>query len=100
MLELNIRTMHSVEEYCRLLQVSRHQLNTIVKEYFGQTSKEIINNRLLQEIKMELRYSNKTITEIAYHLNFSEPNNLTRFFKKLEGINPTIYRNNYQNDSN
>ena len=79
-LELNIRTMHSVEEYCKLLQVSRHQLNTIVKKHFGNTIKEIISNRLLQEIKMELRYSNKTIAEISSALNFSEPNNLARFF--------------------
>lgn len=98
-LELNIRTIHSVKEYCNLLNVSRHQLNTMVKKHFGDTSKEIINNRLLQEIKMELRYSNKTIAEIASVLNFSEPNNLTRIFKKLEGISPSVYRGNYHNDS-
>jgi len=100
MLELNIREMHSVEEYCDLLHVSRHQLNAMAKKHSGRTSKEIINNRLLQEVKMELRYSNKTITEIAYDLNFSESNNLTRFFKKREGISPSYYRNDYQNDSN
>ena len=98
-LELNIRTMHSVKEYCNLLHISRHQLNTIVKKHFGNTSKEIISNRLLQEIKMELQYSNKTIAEIAHTLNFSESNNLTRFFKKLEGISPSAYRDIYQNDS-
>lgn len=99
LLELNIRTIHSVEKYCNFLHVSRHQLNAMVKEHSGCTSKEMINNRLLQEIKMELRYSNKTIAEIAYALHFSESNNLTRFFKKLEGINPSAYRDNYQNDS-
>ncbi len=99
-LELNIRTIHSVKEYCNLLNVSRHQLNPMVKKHFGNTLKEIINNRLLQEIKMELRYSNKTITEVANALNFSEPNNLTRFYKKLEGISPSVYRDDYHNDSN
>jgi len=98
-LELNIRTMHSVSEYCDVLQVSRHQLNQMVKEHSGLTSKEIITNRLLQEIKMELRYSNNTIAQIANALNFSESNNLTRFFKKLEGISPSLYRDKYQNDS-
>ncbi|PCJ96094.1 MAG: AraC family transcriptional regulator [Flavobacteriaceae bacterium] len=100
MLELNIRTMHSVEEYCNLLQVSRHQLNLMTKEHTGHTSKEIIKKRLLQEVKMELRYSNKTIAEIANTLHFSEANNLTRFFKNLEGISPVAYRDSYQNDSN
>ncbi|GAB5551408.1 MAG: helix-turn-helix domain-containing protein [Saprospiraceae bacterium] len=97
LLELNIRSIHSVNDYCDLLQTDRHQLNTMVKAHTGHTSKQIINNRRLQEIKTELRYSNKTIAEIAHDLNFSEPNNLTRFFKKMEGISPSSYKNT-QND--
>lgn len=99
LLELNIRTIHSVEKYCHFLNVSRHKLNAEVKEHYGRTSKEMINHRLLQELKMELRYSNNSIAEIAHSLNFSESNNLTRFFKKLEGTSPSVYRANYQNDS-
>jgi len=100
LLELNIRSSHSVEEYCNLLHVTRHQLNAMVKKNTRHTTKEIINNRLLLEIKTELRYSHKTISEIAHGLNFSEPNNLTRFFIKMEKINPSVFRDNYQNDSN
>ncbi len=98
LLELNIRSLHSVKEYCELLHITRHQMNKMVKEHTGSTSKELINNRLLQEVKMELRYSGKTIIEIADALNFSEPNNLSRFFSKMEGITPAAYRNNYQID--
>lgn len=92
LLELNIRQLHSVNDYCDLLKIDRHKLNTMAKANTGHTPKQIINNRLLQEIKTELRYSNKTIAEIAYDLNFSEPNNLTRFFKKMEGISPRAYQ--------
>ena len=99
-LELNIRSLHAVEAYCELLQISRHQLNATVKENTGHTSKDLVANRLMEEIKMELRYSEKTIAEIAHALNFSEPNNLTRFFRKMAGVSPTAYRNFYQNDSN
>lgn len=98
LLEQHIQNLHSVEEYCNLLNVKRNKLNTIVKEHTGCTSKEFIDNRLLQEIKMELHYSDKTIAEIAYGLNFSDPNNLTRFFKKKEEISPSAYRNKYQID--
>nr|WP_302846531.1 helix-turn-helix domain-containing protein [Polaribacter irgensii] len=65
------------------MNTSRQQLNKITKAYFGYTAKEIIHFRLLQEIKMELSYSNKTISEIADVLNFCEANNLTRFFNRL-----------------
>lgn len=99
LLELNIRTVHSVKDYCDMLQIDRHKLNTLVKTHTGLNSKQIINNRLLQEVKTELRYSDKTIAEISHDLNFSEPNNLTRFFREMEGISPTTYRKNTQNDS-
>ena len=99
LLELNIRNTHSVNNYCEMLQLNRHKLNKLVKEHTGHSSKEIINNRLLQEVKRELRYSAKTIAEIAYDLNFSEPNNLTRFFRKMEGVSPVAYRKSAQNDS-
>ncbi len=100
LLEQHIRSVHSVEEYCDLLHINRHKLSAMVKEHIGCTSKEVINNRLLQEMKIELRYTGKTIAEIAYILNFSEPNNLTRFFTKMEGVSPSAYRTKHQNDSN
>ena len=93
LLELNIRSLHSVNDYCHLLETDRHKLNAMIKAHTGQTTKQIINSRLLQEVKTELKYSKKTIAEIAHDLNFSEPNNLTRFFKKMEGISPATFRN-------
>ena len=98
LLEQHIRSAHIVQQYANWLDVSRHQLNVMVKRYFGKTPKEIIANRLLQEIKMELRYSSQTVSEIAFELSFSEPNNLTRFFTNASGLSPSEYRALYQND--
>ncbi len=94
LLEKHIRSKHSVEHYCQLLKVNRHKLNALVKQHADCTSKELINNRLLQEVKTELRYTDKTIAEIAHALNFSESNNLTRFFQKMEDMSPSSYRKN------
>ena len=98
LLEQHIRSRHAVQDYCELLQLNRHKMNAMTKAHFGRTAKEVINNRLLSEIKSEIRYSDKTIAEIAYELHFSEANNLTRFFHKMEGISPTAYRAQHQND--
>lgn len=99
LLEQHIRTLHAVNDYCELLKTDRYKLNTMVRAHTGQSTKQIINSRLLQEVKIELQYSDKTIAEISHDLNFSEPHNLTRFFKKMEGISPLAYRQNTQNDS-
>ncbi len=97
-LEQEIRSLHSVQEYCQKMQVSRHQLNTSLKEHFGCTTLALIHNRLLQEIKTDLLYTDFPISKIAFELNFSESNNLTRFFKKMTGLSPSQFRANKQID--
>ncbi|WP_027077690.1 AraC family transcriptional regulator [Maribacter antarcticus] len=91
-LENNIRSMHKVDAYASLLNVDRNKLNRILKSYNGLTAQQIIHHRLLQEIKTELLYTDQTISEIANTLNFSEANNLSRFFVKLADISPSDFR--------
>ena len=42
LLEQKIRSSHTVKEYCEVLKVTRHQLNTMVKEHTTYTTKECI----------------------------------------------------------
>ena len=42
--------------------------------------------------KMQLKYSNQTISEISYLLNFSHPAYFSRFFKKHTNLSPKAYR--------
>lgn len=90
--EKNIRTYQKVAEYAELLNINRISLNKIVKKYTGFTLQYIIHSRLIQEIKTELIYSDKTINEIGFELGFSEANNLSRFFINKEGISPSEFR--------
>ena len=99
-LETHICQWHKVSEYASLLKVNRNELNRITKQSLGLTAQELIHRRLLQEIKDQLQYTPKTISEIAFHLNFTEPNNLSRFFMSKEGISPTQFRSFVQIDRN
>ena len=83
LLEKNIRSAHKVSEYAKRLQVSKSHLNRVLKKQFGKSCSEIIKNRLLVEIKRDLLYTDASISEISYDLNFSEPSNFNRFFKYL-----------------
>lgn len=91
-LEDKIRSVHKVETYTSLMNIDRNRLNRILKSYNGLTAQQMIHRRLLQEVKTELLYTNKTISEIALDLSFSEPNNLSRFFMKHSGKSPSEFR--------
>lgn len=95
LLDIKIRDYQRVEDYAELLQISRAHLNNISKKTFGLPVSVIIKERLLTEIKRELLFTNKSVKEICFEMNFSDVSNFIRFFKKHTGSNPNGYRLKY-----
>jgi len=92
LLEAKIRSYQRVEDYANFLKISRAHLNNISKKTFGSPVSVLIKEKLLTEIKRDLLFTNKSIKEISFEMNFSEISNFIRFFKKHTGINPNEYR--------
>lgn len=86
LIEINIKKKQRIADYAEMLGISRVSLNTAVKEQFNVTATHLLKQRLLLEIKNYLIHSKLTVSEIAYQLNFSEPNHLMRFFKNQTGM--------------
>lgn len=86
LIEVHIKDKQRVSDYAEILGISRISLNTAVKEQFNVTATHLLKQRLLLEIKNYLIHSRLTVSEIAYKLNFSEPNHLMRFFKSQTGM--------------
>ncbi len=53
----------------------------------------MLNQRLMQEAKNQLRFSEKTVKEITFELGFESVSMFSTFFKKKSGFSPTEYRN-------
>ncbi|BDD09417.1 hypothetical protein FUAX_18490 [Fulvitalea axinellae] len=94
-LEENIRQKQRVDDYAELLSVSRVSLNQASKRQFNATASELIKQRLLFEVKNLLLYTGRTLEQIAYDLQISEPQHLSRLFKSKEGVTPTEFRNSW-----
>lgn len=92
LLENNIREYQTVEKYATLLNISKPHLNKLSHTFFGRTPKELINDRLMMEARQEILFTDKDISEIAYDLNFSNPANFNRFFKKAANQTPAQFR--------
>lgn len=100
LIEIHINEKQRINDYVELLKVNRIALNKAVKEQFNVTASHLLKQRLLVEIKDYLIHSKLTVAEIAFKLNFSEPNHLMRFFKNQTGITTTDFLNEYQNGIN
>lgn len=86
LLEEKIRKVNRVEDYARMLGISRVALNKAVDNEFGVTAKHLLQQRMLREIKNCLLLEHKSPKEIAPDFGFSAPNHLMRFFKRETGM--------------
>jgi len=96
---VHYRSLRQVADYADLLSVTPNYLNRAVKSITGKTASDTIKDMLLLEARSLLRYTEQTVAEIAYSLNFSDPASFSRFFKAGSGETPLNYRNstNYAN---
>ena len=91
LLEKEYISQHHVAGYAQQLKISAAQLNKICRKYSGLSAQQMIHFKQISGIKKLLR-GNKSIKEIAYEFEFSDPSNFNRFFKKLTGITAQQYR--------
>jgi len=69
-----------------------NHLNKALKEATGQSTSQLINDRIVSEAQILLKNTNWTVAEIAYSLGFEESNNFSSFFKKKNSVTPKKFR--------
>lgn len=98
LLETNICKKNRVDDYAEMMNLSRVTLNKAVMNEFGVSASHLLKQRLLQEVKQSLLFSDESVKQIAFRLNFSEPNHLMRFFKQMTGQTIGEFVDNYKRD--
>lgn len=92
-LSFHSKKQHNVEFYARELNISSKYLNRIVHFVFGKSPKELIDEKLVNELKTNLLSSDLSISQIASEFNFSDQSVMGKFFKRHVGISPASFRN-------
>jgi AraC family transcriptional regulator, transcriptional activator of pobA len=88
----HFREVRSPGQYADWLNITPKYLSEVLMQTQGKPALALLHERVLQEAKNLLRYSNMPVAEIAYQLHFEEPTYFGRFFKKLTGQTPLQYR--------
>jgi AraC-like DNA-binding protein len=95
LVEHNFVNMHKVQDYADQIHISAKHLCDVVLETFGRTPRDMINDMLLLEGKVQLGSTDKTVTEIALELNFNDQSHFTHFIKQRTGFSPLELREKF-----
>lgn len=82
----------SVADYARQLCITPKYLSAAVRQASGKTALEWIHEYTLEAIAHELRFSDRSIKEIAVDYGFSSLSTFGKFVKMRLGLSPRAYR--------
>jgi AraC family transcriptional regulator, transcriptional activator of pobA len=87
-----VPTNRSIDQFTLSIGISKTHLNRVCQSIVGLSTKEVINNYLINESMVMMAHTDMTISEIAYQLKFKDVSYFCRFFKKQVKCSPAQYR--------
>lgn len=92
LLELHHTENTTTSYFADTMNISAHHLNLISKAVAGKTASEVIRERRILEVKRLLTFTNQTVSEIAFKMNFVDSSYLAKIFKSETKMSPLDFR--------
>ncbi|WP_348813804.1 helix-turn-helix domain-containing protein [Flavobacterium maritimum] len=82
----------AIDYFADKIHLSPNYLSDLLKKETGYSTKDQINNFIIEKAKNFLLSKTESVSEIAYSLGFNYPHYFTRLFKSKTGMTPQEYR--------
>lgn len=82
----------SIDHICMEMNVSRAQLHRKVKAATGLSTSLFIRRMRMEHAKQLLDTTNLNISQIAYQIGITSPQNFSKYFIETYGVSPSAYR--------
>ncbi len=82
----------TLDDLSKLFFIDKYYLTKTFRSQFGLNISTYIQNIWITKAKQLLRFSDKTVEEIGYEVGIGNPAYSSRVFKKVEGVSPKTYR--------
>lgn len=90
--------IRSVSDVAELMNISPKYLSRVIKASTGEKPMHFIHEYTMKAIDRELRYTDKSIKEIAFQQRFPSLAFFGKFVKQQTGMSPTEYRENIKKE--
>ncbi len=78
--------------FAEQLHITAHHLNLVTKNVTGKTASEVIRARSILEAKRLLTFTDHTVFEIAYQLNYTDSSYFAKTFKAETKQSPIAFK--------
>lgn len=85
-------TLRTPQAFADQLAVHVNYLTRTLKAVTGQTTSQLLAERIVQEARALLRHSDWSISQISYCLGFEEPTHFAQFFRRHTQYTPSQLR--------
>lgn len=91
-IQANLESDISIEKLAHMAGISKSRFHVVFKEEMGVPPREYITREKVQAAKILLRETGRSVTDIAYQLNFSSAQYFSLVFKQYTNTTPKLYR--------
>ncbi len=91
------RPKNNVAFYADSLNLTSQNLNQLCRKQYDKTASEMIAIEIIKEVKRLLLYTNQTISEIAFQLEFKDVSHFVKYFKRHTGSTPLQFKKEASN---
>lgn len=92
LIELHYREAMPIGAYASRLGVNQAKLHEACTRVAGLTPLAMVHERLLEEARLRLLQTELSVEQVGYSLGFRDAAYFNRFFKRLAGVSPGVFR--------
>lgn len=92
LVEQHFKEKHTVAEYANILNRSPKTISNLFMKYAEKSPLQYIKDRRMLEARRLLKYTDRNVKEVAYEIGFKDLQTFSRFFKNIEGVSPTEFK--------
>lgn len=93
--ELLSKGLPTVQYMADKLNISVRYLSSLLRQLTGQTTQQLIHEKLIAKAKEKLSTTDLSVSEIAYELGFEHSQSFSKFFKSKTQQSPVAFRQSF-----
>ncbi|WP_422081418.1 helix-turn-helix domain-containing protein [Ulvibacterium sp.] len=83
---------NDVSYYAKMCNTTSQNLNALCQKEYSKTASKVIAIHIIKEAKRLLNFTDLSVTEIAFKLNFKDVSHFVKYFKRHEGKTPIQFK--------